>query len=46
LFDQRMRWQNMLGHIGVEPGLVPIGKWIDLQPTFFNLEARQRLAGR
>jgi len=38
---QWMRGQVMLFEIGVDPRLVPIRKRIDLQPTLFNLEARE-----
>src|SRR3546814_9054478 len=39
-----MARQIMLGKIGVEPFLVPIGKRIDLQPTVLDLEPRQARA--
>src|SRR3546814_1753964 len=36
---QRMARQIMFGEIGVQPGLVQVGKGLDLQPPVLDLEA-------
>src|SRR3546814_18358846 len=40
---QRMARQIMFGEIGVQPGLVPVGKGIDLQTPVLDLQARQKI---
>src|SRR3546814_6316125 len=42
---QRMARQIMFGEIGVQPGLVPVGKGIDLQPPVLDLETAKTRAG-
>ena len=40
---ERMTRQFMVSEIRVEPRLVPIRQWVELQPTLVFLEARHRL---